>query len=64
MFIREIRGQVILPDGSESEFRISGSGRQQWGATTARLGKTVDVMDAMTAALEDAEILFDDEEGH
>lgn len=50
--VSEIKGTITLTDGTTSEFSISRDlGWQQWGATTERLGSTVDVMDALVAGL-------------
>lgn len=49
-----ITGTIKLEDGSTSEFSIgTDTGWQQWGADTERLGRTVDVLEAITAALPD-----------
>lgn len=46
-----IRGTIELADGSTSEFECAAEGWQQWGADTERLGRTVDVLDALEAVL-------------
>ena len=46
-----ITGTITLDDESESHFSIGEYGWQQWGANTERLGRTVDILDAMTRAL-------------
>jgi hypothetical protein len=52
--VKEIRGTITLADGSTSEFSIGiDGGWQQWGATTERLGTSVDVVEAMTLGLFD-----------
>lgn len=52
--VSEIKGTIILTDGTTSEFSISRDlGWQQWGAMTERLGSTVDVLDALVAGLVD-----------
>ena len=67
MRVREIRGTIVLADGSTSEFAIGTDfGWQQWGADTPRLGQTVDVVEGMAQGLMDAEVQvesdYDEEE--
>lgn len=55
--VTEIRGKIVLADGSTSEFAISEDyGWQQWGAVPERLGLSVPVVEALVAGLQDAEI--------
>ena len=62
--IASINGTIVLTDGTTSNFQISTDGQwQQWGATTERLGQTVDAMDAMVRGLlEDNLLASDDDE--
>ena len=46
-----IDGTITLEDGSTSSFSLSADGWQQWGASTERLGRTVDVLEALELAL-------------
>lgn len=60
MSVDEISGTIKLSDGSESSFslvKMYGEwGWHQWGARDRRLGRTVDVVDALTAGLVNAEV--------
>lgn len=50
-----IEGKVTLSDGRTVEFSIGADlGWQQWGATQDTCGETVDLMDALAAAANDA----------
>jgi hypothetical protein len=62
MAIQEIRGTIKLDDGTTSEFSLSADGYSQWGATTERLGKTVDALTSMQAAVVDEFDWVDDDE--
>lgn len=54
--VTEIKGTIVLADGSTSEFSlIEDYGWQQWGASNERLGQTVEVLEAMVAGLKDNE---------
>jgi hypothetical protein len=46
-----IEGTIVLADGSKSAFFVSADGWQQWGANTERLGRSVDLLDAIENAL-------------
>jgi hypothetical protein len=41
---QRIDGTITRADGTKSSFALTPDGYQQWGATTAELGETVDVM--------------------
>lgn len=57
--VSEIKGTIILEDGTTSEFSIGTDfGWQQWGAVTERLGSTVGVLEGMIEGLKDAEVRF------
>ena len=52
--IVEVTGTITLGDGSTSEFSLSNTdGWSQWGAHTARLGRTVALVEAMNQAVYD-----------
>lgn len=58
-----IKGTITLTDGSESEFQITSDGNWfQWGATTERLGESMDAVEAMTKAVVTDELLAGDDE--
>ncbi|SIB67787.1 hypothetical protein [Mycobacteroides abscessus] len=58
-----IKGTIKLTDGSESEFQITSDGNWfQWGATTERLGESVDVVEALAKAAINDELLADEPE--
>lgn len=46
-----IEGTITLDDGSTSQFSIGSNSWSQWGAPTERLGKTVDIIEAMAEGL-------------
>lgn len=52
-----IKGTIALTDGSTSEFLITAEGTQQWGADTPRLGESVEVVEALTEALIERDLL-------
>jgi hypothetical protein len=59
--IASIQGVITLDDGSTSEFLITpGESSSQWGATTERLGLTVDAVGSMLAAVGDGDTPDDD----
>lgn len=61
--VREIRGAIVLQDGTASSFRIASDGaRTQWDAGRERLGRTVDVLQVIVDALGEQELLGDREE--
>lgn len=61
--VREVKGTIVLTDGTESEFTIgTDGGWQQWGATRERLGRTVDALEAMVSGLLQEELLPSDAE--
>lgn len=56
--IKEIRGAIVLADGSTSSFRIAADGdRTQWDAGRERLGRSVDVLQTIVDALVEEELL-------
>jgi hypothetical protein len=55
--VGSITGTIVLADGSKREFSIADIGWQQWGATREELGRSVDVLEAMTSALKDEGLL-------
>ncbi|MDB5716532.1 MAG: hypothetical protein JWO15_3929, partial [Sphingomonadales bacterium] len=58
-----ITGTIALEDGSTSEFSISSEhGYQQWAADTTRLGRSVDILAAMTDGIRNAELDGDEPE--
>ena len=58
-----IEGTITLADGSTSHFSLGGDGEwQQWGASTSRLGESVEVLEALAAGLAESEIEFQDED--
>lgn len=60
--VAEVRGTIVLEDGSTSEFVIDGDGGyQQWGAVHERLGGSVYPLTAMCDALLDGEHLATEE---
>lgn len=61
--VREVKGTIVLTDGTESEFSIgTDGGWQQWGANRERLGRTVDAVEAMVSGLLQEELLPSDTE--
>lgn len=59
--ISEVKGTITLADGTTSEFSIgTDAGWQQWGATTERLGQTVDAIEVMARALAEDNHLVSD----
>lgn len=63
MKITDISGTITLTDGTTSDFTIGTDGEwQQWGATTERLGETVNAMETIVAALLDENILATDDD--
>lgn len=61
--IKSIEGTITLTDGTTSQFSMAdGFGWQQWGATQSRLGLTVDVLQAISAGLEEADIYLNEDD--
>lgn len=59
--VETIRGTITLHDGTTSTFLISaGYGWSQGGASTERLGRTVDVIDAIQNTLLEQWMLYDE----
>jgi sensor domain CHASE-containing protein len=59
----QIRGTITLADGSTSEFTTEPDlGWQQWGADQRRLGRTVDVLEAISATVAEFEEENEDED--
>lgn len=55
--IREIRGMIMLADGSVSYFTIGTDyGWRQWGADQKRLWATVHTLESLVVGLKDAEV--------
>ena len=62
--IAEVKGTIVLADGSTSEFSIfKDAGWIQWGAARDRLGKTSEAVEKMALAIvHRLESDYDDEE--
>ena len=60
--VKMIEGVVTLEDGTKSEFVIGADGGwQQWGARRERLGETVKVLEEISTALLQGELLVSEE---
>ncbi|WP_457066888.1 hypothetical protein [Mycobacteroides abscessus] len=58
-----IKGAITLTDGSVSEFQITSDGNWfQWGAMTERLGKSMDVVEALAKAVINDDLLADEDD--
>lgn len=59
----QIKGEITMSDGTVSDFTIFDNNEwTQWGSvSTERLGRTVDVMDALASGLTDAGIVLGEE---
>jgi hypothetical protein len=53
-----VKGTIRLLDGSESQFHITRDSLwQQWGEHTDRLGRSVDIVEAMSRALAEDDLI-------
>lgn len=60
MDISEVKGTVVLTDGTEVQFSLDGESYSQWGAETSKLGETVDAVSAMQNVLIENEAFGDE----
>lgn len=59
--VQSITGTITLADGTVSEFSLgTDGGWQQWGAQRERLGRSVDVLEAIAQALLAEELVVSD----
>lgn len=57
--VSEVKGTIVLEDGTTSEFSIGTDfGWSQWGATMERLGTSVGILEGMVEGMKEAEVKF------